>query len=151
MAFCVIEDVMLVIHGPEKPDDAEWKAHAEAVMALNKKMGKNMRNLVLTDGGSPDRNQSTLLNGGVTEHDFPTAVVIDRPAIRMVIAVLAVWNWRIKAFPPTDKQAILTYLRLDASRERNILEALQRLSKAFKATRVADAFLTAHAVRAASA
>lgn len=143
-AFTVIDDLSIMIHSADKPTAEEWSNHVRMVAEVVGRVGDNFKNLVFTDGAAPDRHQSAELNAAVEgRQTFPTAVVLESAVVRLAIAVLTLWKWKIKAFAPTEYDAIMKHLGIPVERRAETLESVRALSAKFRATSAVSRLLAA--------
>jgi hypothetical protein len=142
-ACCVTGTVSIIIHTAEKPAPEDWAAHVRLLGALNKVHGTATQNLVFTDGAKPDRTQTNELNEAMVSRDFATAVVMESAAVRFIIAVLTLWKWQIRAFPPSQPSAVLDYLKVDPKQRAEVIDSVRKLAEQFTRTDAVTRFLAA--------
>lgn len=108
MVHAVKDRLVLLIHNVAPPSDDEWFEYVRTLTEMLKTGG--IKQIVFTDGGSPNTTQRGLLNQAVKDKDNQVAVVSDSPMVRSVVTALAWFNPKVKVFAPTRIDEALAYL-----------------------------------------
>lgn len=97
----------ILLVGSRTPDDQEW----DEVCTI---MRKNVhdRALVVTDGGGPSARQRQLLIDAAAGRKVPTSVMTDSVVVRGITTAMSWFVPEVRAFPPSQLQAALDYLRI---------------------------------------
>jgi hypothetical protein len=117
LCFEVHDDILLLVHAREAPNDAEWSGFVTE--AESEMMRQPRPVLVVSEGGLPSASQRTALNQ--KPHGVLTAVLID--------SCVAEGSWfegGVRAFPKDEQGMIqaLRYLGVDISRDEAIFDAI---------------------------
>jgi hypothetical protein len=117
MAFKRVGTVLVTIHNDEPPNDADWAAYIDAVLALGKLVGGDLsraRHIVFTDGGGPSSAQRAAAD--VASRSFngkalPVAVVSASPVVRGIVGI---FRWlgfsKMRSFSPGEADEAFRYL-----------------------------------------
>jgi hypothetical protein len=109
--------LVILVHGPVAPSNADWEAYLDALAALKSKTDtiEDAGLLVVTDGANPSASQREAMNTR-----FPikirVAVVTASVVARGAVTIVSWFNPLIRAFTPTEFGDALRYLGVDPAR-----------------------------------
>lgn len=113
MAVRALPRVFLVAHGAQDPTDDEWAAFLHWTVEL---LNDPRPSIIYTRGGRPTALQRKQLAEVLQKRAAPrTAVLTDNTLVRTVVRLLSWANPLLRAFPPDDIEAALTYLEVPLS------------------------------------
>ena len=125
-------DVLLFLHDSRTPHRDEWdQSMADLNEYARTRDLKNLRCLVITDGGGPD----TAMRGELMEfykaqhHYLKTAVITNSLVSRGIVAAVSWFNPYIKAFSPRHFGDALDHLELARSAAPRILREAQNMER----------------------
>ena len=74
MAFARVDDLMLLMHGREKPAQEKWSEYVAFVEATQKSASPVTALLVVSDGGGPNATQRNQIIAAFSPKGTPVAV-----------------------------------------------------------------------------
>src|SRR6478672_4487947 len=99
LAFKVVEDVMVAVHGSEPPASHEWDAYVREHERLVREK-RRVAILVATEGGAPNSAQRAALKAAIP-YDAKTAIITGNFATRGVVTAFNWLGWStMRAFAP---------------------------------------------------
>lgn len=110
MAFARSGRVWVMVHGARDVADADWDAYIRALGTIS----DAERTIVFTEGPSPNPKQRARLNEKLGGSTPKTAVVSESLAVRGSVLALSLFNGGIRAFSPSELDAALAHLGLNA-------------------------------------
>jgi hypothetical protein len=126
-------EVLLYLHTSRAPSQPEW-TEAMALLAggIRRAGMKNLRGLVITDGGGPDTDMRARLKELYDrEHlAMPTAVVAASALVRSVVGAISWFSPSIKSFSVRDLDAALRFLDVPARAKPRLLGEARSLQQA---------------------
>lgn len=128
-------------HTSAHPTSSEFDEFIESTVKVHAAHGKEVRCLVLTDGGSPDERQRQALAARVDVSSVPVAVVSSVASVRFVVSTFSFLNRAIKSFSPTELDGILRHLGLSPAQLPQIQAMALDIQKELGGLRVVDALL----------
>ena len=149
LAFKVLDDLLLIAHGKDAPDDATWDHLVSASLDLYRRKHFN-RTLVTSAGGAPTAAQRQRLNAQIREAVLGTlepqgrvAILTNSRFVRLVVEASAVLeqNWFRKkrsdnegsrvyrAFAPHEFTPALAWLNVAREREGELQKELEKLRR----------------------
>lgn len=120
-------EIVVALHTEMPPSEAEWRtwiallrSRAEAVHWDLSLVG----NLVITDGGGPDREQRMLIDMLVSQSSRPphVAIVTDSLLVRTIVRGLSVFNPNVQVFAPVSFDAALAFLGIEPVERPSVLK-----------------------------
>jgi hypothetical protein len=123
LCFEVQDDVILLVHGRDAPDDAEWRGFVDEAGGAMTRSPRPV--LVVSDGGHPSVSQRRVMRG-MPVGGVRTAVVTDSLVARGAVTIEAWFDGTIRAFPKNNAALVeaLRYLGVDPSRDDAIGDAI---------------------------
>jgi hypothetical protein len=136
LAFEVHDELSLIVlkHGLLAPSVREWNGYLDAFRPISHRL-EQMRILVLTDGGRPQRQQQAQLNTIVGGRTVQTAVVSSSMAVRFVISVFALLNPGIRGFASFHLDDAFDHLALKPRERAAAASIVLRLSRSVAGAR----------------
>jgi hypothetical protein len=129
IAYKIIGNVNVAVHGESSPSDAEWKEYTEAVrVELEKGLDPAaMRTLVFSDGGGPSAAQRKRINDILNGRTTPVALVSSSGMMRGVVTALQWFNPEMRTFSPDEVVDALKFLKVPESQYELIWKETQKL------------------------
>lgn len=125
MAMCRGGRLMVAVHSPVPPTDAEW---ARWVSLGLEAQTNALRLFVETSGGGgPNAKQRRLLADNLQPLGMRCAIVTSSPIVRGIVTAVAWLNVDLRAFAPGDQDAAATFLQLSAEERKFLVDALPAL------------------------
>jgi hypothetical protein len=120
MEFRILANLGLfvVFYGPDDPTNAEWLEYLASVERWGLTTAAQ---LVVSDGGAPNRIQLRYLSDILRGQSARVAVVSTKLRVRAVVTVVSAFNSDIKAFTADEFPEVLDHLRIARS-ERAVVE-----------------------------
>ncbi|HRI71044.1 MAG TPA: hypothetical protein PK156_42725 [Polyangium sp.] len=149
VAFSVVDDVLLIAHGKEPPDDATWDRLITITLDLYQRTSFG-KTLVTSIGGAPTSAQRHQLNAAIkqvilakAEPQGRVAIMTSSRFVRLVVEASAVMeqNWfrrqrsagegsRVyRAFALNELTQAFGWLNVPHDRERALAKELERLRR----------------------
>jgi hypothetical protein len=109
VAFRVLQDVVIIVHGADPPSNEEWEAWLNYY--VQEAAEDRLPIYVVTEGGGPDVNQRDSLNRRFSKIKPRAAVVTSSRVARGIITALQ-WVGQIdlKGFAPEKRHEALVFL-----------------------------------------
>jgi hypothetical protein len=126
----VNEELVVIVHSKEHPDDTEWDDYLGIVRSYLQKSGVLPRVLVYSAGGGPQpaqRKRAVALVQGLKSH---VALITSRPFPRGVAAMASFFGINIRAFASIRNfDAVAEYLLLGEQTKRGAQRELARMAE----------------------
>jgi hypothetical protein len=107
MAFKVIGDLLIGVHGSDSMTEEEAQACFQAISKVDI---KRARSLVFTRGGGPKAGHRKKLEEMYRGQAVPTAVVSDVRLVRGIVTAMAWFNPSVRAYAPSEVNEALRFL-----------------------------------------
>jgi hypothetical protein len=130
MAFKVIGDLLLAVHGAQSMTEEEAGACFEAVAKVDIRRAKS---LVFTKGGGPKPGHRKVLADMYKGRSVPTAVISDVRLVRGIVTAMAWFNPSMRAFASSGVQDALKFLDVPESQWSTILREAEKLKRELEA------------------
>jgi hypothetical protein len=135
--------VYVALHTRDAPSSDEWDGWVALLDKNAKEDGFDLErtpNLVVTDGGAPDREQRTAVNVIVSQaKTLPSvALVTDSIVVRSMVRAFSIFNPRVAVFAPADFNRALTHIGLATSTRPELVARLTALADESLAGRRVD-------------
>ena len=111
MAHVVVDDVFVLVHTKDNPDDGEWDAYLDDMKTYEGRF-EDIRTYVYTEGGAPNAKQRGELNQMLSGAKTKTAVIAPNAFIRGIVTALNWFNPEIKCFSPSRADHAYRHLGL---------------------------------------
>jgi hypothetical protein len=128
MAFGGIGLLQLVVHDDGAPDASSWARYMEECRQWLQRAGGDyarMTALIVSDRGVPTRDQRAEFMVFLNGHQVRSALVSRSVLVRAVVASVNLFNPALRSFAPNQLSAALRHLQFPASRQKEVLAALQ--------------------------
>lgn len=112
--------VILMRESRESPLDAEWDEFLK-LLGDNRARFDELRMMVITEGGGPDRLQRNRLEATLQGKSIRVAVVSDSAKVRFIASAVALLNPDHRGFAVREMNSAYEYLNLTAE-ERALIE-----------------------------
>ena len=114
MAFAVVGNLIVTLHGSRSPVAEEWDEYVKALkkISFSESDPTRLRNIVFTDGGAPNSVQRKAVNDIVSSKSVRSAIVSSSPLVRSVVTAFSWFNSSIKVYPPDDVDGAFQHLNL---------------------------------------
>ncbi|HEX6275088.1 MAG TPA: hypothetical protein VFZ53_18745 [Polyangiaceae bacterium] len=126
------QDVLLNLHTSHAPARAEWdQSMGQAKQYARQQDLRNLRILVVTDGGGPD----AVMRAEVAEFYKANRVLVKTAVItaslisRSIVAAIGLVNPHVKAFSPGHVRTALTHLDLPPTHASRIVRELDDMQR----------------------
>lgn len=126
MACHFDEDLFVLVHGKQSPNDADWNDYL-SVLRREASRTDFIKTLVFTDGGGPDGGQRKRLNDVLAGRATRVCVLTSSIIARAIVGTLAVFNPKIRAFSPDHAGLALAFLQVPVERYRGIRQTIAQL------------------------
>jgi hypothetical protein len=121
VAFRIVQDVVIIVHGTEPPTTEEWEAWLDFYMETA--AARRLPIYMVTEGGGPDVNQRDSMNRRFSTLKPRAAVVTNSRLVRGIITALQwVGQLELKGFVPEKRHDALVYLGVGA----DMMKAMDR-------------------------
>jgi hypothetical protein len=128
MAFEAVGPLVIVVHTADPPSQADWDRYiAESKRGVERFGQDRARHLIFTGGGGPSFSQRQQVNEFLRGRPSPTAVVTTNAFARGIVAALAVFNPKIKAFRPEAIGEAFRYLGISEADSKVVWRTVARL------------------------
>ena len=124
--FEQVGGVLVAVHSPENPSDADWDAFAAFV---GKHLQQTRQVFVYSAGGAPNVQQRRKLNALTQGRKTPGALVTASRVSRAVAVAVTWFHSEFRVFSPAELRAAFEFLRLDADEARAVLACLRALAR----------------------
>ena len=130
-----IENMLVVVHTTEAPNDREWRSYLDVSLAMGRDLGGDLRRgkmLVVTDGGSPgiaQRSQAVKAAEQMYGARMPIGVLSCSRFVRILVTSAGV-VLNMKAFSPPEVQGLFDFLGLSYLAARPVWAELERIDRA---------------------
>ena len=117
--------------GKQAPEAAEWKAYIDDVLALGRSQragDRQVRILVVTDGGGPSTVQRTHFVEAMGDIKVSPAVLSSNMLVRGIVTVFNWFNVQNKIFAPKDVIGALEFVGVGATGRAAIWSTVETLA-----------------------
>lgn len=132
LAYKIVGNIHLVLHGASTPTDAEWNDYTDAVSGELQRGLKpaEMRTLVFSEGEGPSAAQRKRVNDILTGRATPVAIVSSSVMMRGIVTALQWFNPLMKVFAPDQVGDAFRFLKIQDRQHENIWKEAQKLQSA---------------------
>ena len=117
--------LILALHTGLPPSDAEWERYCAWIPDLLSH--PNAGCVVMTDGGAPNGRQRELMRKQLGSEARWTAVITDKPMVRVVVTAVRGINPKVCAFAPWELSQAFTFVGMGGWQIRSICDAFRAL------------------------
>jgi hypothetical protein len=121
--------MLILRQGKEDPSDAEWDEcmrQLTTLLAL-RSHGRDVKVLVITDGGAPNVSQRERLQKALEKSPIPVAVVSDNVKARITSSAVALLNRHHRSFANADLDQAYAHLGASPEERRKSLDAIKAM------------------------